>query len=86
DHLSPPLASSYLCHKCGRQFSIDDNSGGGCTHTGTWHAKVSDCSYLICGINLGKQLSIGKQHWSCCYSLDRNSNICTQSKPHSFIK
>jgi len=84
--LSLPLSSTYVCHKCEREFNIDDNSGGGCSHTGTWHAQFNDCSYLKCGLHLGKKASIGKQHWSCCYSLDHQSTICSISDPHTFIK
>jgi hypothetical protein len=82
DQISDKLQSFHICRICGRKFFSDNNTGGNCIHSGTWHAKYEDCSYLKCGFNLGIKASIGKQHWSCCYSLERESNICTESKPH----
>ncbi|CAF0844433.1 unnamed protein product [Adineta steineri] len=76
DNVSSLLSSTHICHKCEREFNIDDNIGGNCKHIGTWHSKYNDCSYLKCGFNLGKTASIGQQHWSCCYSLDRESDTC----------
>ena len=67
-------------------FRLRNNPGGACTHAGTWHSEYDHCSYLKCGFYLGKKGSIGEQHWSCCYSLDRPSNTCQKSDPHTFIK
>ncbi|CAF1004560.1 unnamed protein product [Adineta ricciae] len=79
------IPSTHICHKCKREFDINNNSGGDCAHSGKWHAKYDDCSYLKCGFHLGKAVSIGKQHWSCCYSLDQHSTICSKSASHTFI-
>jgi len=81
-----PSTSNHICCKCEGEFNINDNPGGSCVHSGTWHAVFNDCSYLKCGLYLGKKGSIGKQHWSCCYSLDHQSTICSKSDPHSYIK
>ncbi|CAF3829410.1 unnamed protein product [Rotaria sp. Silwood1] len=86
DHMSDGVPSSHICQKCGRKFSIVDNCGGDCIHGGTWHARYEDCSYLKCGFNLGIKASIGKQHWSCCYSLERESNRCSKSGPHIVVQ
>ncbi|CAF4249102.1 unnamed protein product [Adineta steineri] len=86
DNVSSLLSSTHICYKCEREFNIDDNIGGNCKHIGIWHSKYNDCSYLKCGFNLGKTASIGQQHWSCCYSLDRESDTCSKSGPHTFIK
>ncbi len=80
------MTSSKVCCKCEREFTIDDNPGGGCIHNGKWHAEYKDCSYLKCGFHLGKKGSIGQQHWSCCYSLNHQSTICEKSGPHTYIK
>ncbi len=80
------MSSNHVCHKCGREFKIDDNPGGKCAHVGKWHAEYNDCSYLKCGLQLGKKGSIGKQHWSCCYSLEHQSDTCSKSDPHTYIK
>lgn len=84
--VSASSSSTQVCHKCEREFDITDNPGGTCIHTGTWHAVFDDCSYLKCGFQLGKKGSIGKQHWSCCYSLERSPNTCQKSGPHTHIK
>jgi len=86
DNSSPSLSSTHVCHKCEREFNINDNPGGKCVHVGTWHAAYNDCSYLKCGLQLGKKGSIGKQHWSCCYSLEEQSDTCSESGPHTHIK
>jgi len=79
------LPSLSICEKCAQNFSIENNFGGNCVHKGTWHARYEDCSYLKCGFHLGIKASIGRQHWSCCYSLDQNSNQCSESEPHVAI-
>jgi hypothetical protein len=86
DCVSSSLSSTRLCHKCGREFNIDTNPSGACAHVGKWHATFNDCSYLKCGFQLGKKASIGQQHWSCCYSLEQQSDSCSKSDPHTFIK
>jgi len=86
DNSSPSLSSTHVCYKCEREFNINDNPGGKCVHVGTWHAAYNDCSYLKCGLHLGKKGSIGKQHWSCCYSFEQQSDTCKESGPHTHIK
>ena len=85
-HSSSLISTTKVCVKCKREFDVDDNPGNGCVHSGTWHVAFNDCSYLKCGYHLAKTASIGKQHWSCCYSLDGQSTICTKSDPHTYIK
>ena len=77
---------TYSCVKCHRDFRLEENPPGNCVHTGTWHWKYEDCSYLKCGFQLAKQVAIGSAHWSCCYSLDRHSTMCSNSHPHTFLK
>ena len=79
------MPSLSICQKCAQNFSIENNFGDNCVHKGTWHARYEDCSYLKCGFHLGIKASIGRQHWSCCYSLDQNSNQCSESEPHVAI-
>jgi len=55
------------------------NVEGDCGHIGEWHSTFGDCSYLKCG--LGLKTSIGKRHWSCCFSTEKDS-LCPKSPAH----
>ncbi|CAF2020874.1 unnamed protein product [Rotaria magnacalcarata] len=41
------LSSTYVCQQCGREFNINENPGGHCVHTGTWHAVFNFCCIFI---------------------------------------
>jgi hypothetical protein len=73
----PPLPH---CARCNNEFDPDNNLSGQCAHTGTWHASYSDCNYIKCAFGLVN--NIGKQHWSCCYSVKFESTVCSKSKKH----
>eukprot|EP00929_Paragymnodinium_shiwhaense_P034028 TRINITY_DN18562_c0_g1_i2.p1 TRINITY_DN18562_c0_g1~~TRINITY_DN18562_c0_g1_i2.p1 ORF type:complete len:473 (+),score=65.17 TRINITY_DN18562_c0_g1_i2:135-1553(+) len=53
--------------------SVCDRPGNqaGCKHSGDWHASYNDCG-ARCVVGLGYS-NLGRQHWSCCYSTDRDS-------------
>ena len=76
----PPLPP-FTCTRCQQTFGPYNNSKGECTHTGSWHATFDDCSYLRCGAGLGIS-RIGQKHWSCCFSTDSQSTICSASPAH----
>jgi len=44
---------------------------------GTWHSAYSQCS-AACALGLGWN-GLGKQHWSCCFSLEESS-VCRKTK------
>lgn len=46
-------------------------------HAGNWHCAVTDCG-VRCAWGLGRK-NVGKQHWSCCYSVDQDSE-CPKAK------
>ena len=78
---APTEAPAYpTCVRCHATFDPALNPPGSCTHTGTWHERYADCSYLKCGFGLGPS-GIGKQHWSCCYSTVQAS-ACPKSLAH----
>jgi len=64
-----------LCARCKHPYK----KGEVCKipHPGDWHSQYSDCSYIRCGIGLKR--NIGKQHWSCCFSVEQKSS-CTKAK------
>ena len=76
----PPIAA-ILCTVCGIAYGPFKNPKGECSHAGEWHATYENCNYAACGLGLFPS-NIGKQHWSCCFSLDRNSNVCSKSGAH----
>lgn len=76
----PPIEKP-TCSRCGVEYGPFTNPKGQCIHSGTWHATFSDCNYAACGAGLFPS-NIGKQHWSCCYSTDADSTICSKSKSH----
>ena len=73
-------ASRVRCTLCRTRVTPELNPSGRCAHVGDWHAAYSDCSKLKCG--WGLKSSIGKQHWSCCFSTDRRNAGCPKSGPH----
>lgn len=81
DAITVPPLPSLLCSNCGVQYGPYRNPKGECSHTGTWHASFSDCSYGACAAGLFPT-KIGKQHWSCCFSLDQEETRCSKSKRH----
>lgn len=77
----PPL-QPLTCAKCHREYGPFDNPKGQCSHKGEWHATYSDCNYAKCAWGLGAS-NIGSQHWGCCYSLDREGDVCKASGRHA---
>lgn len=75
-----PLVPS-ACSKCGNNFGPYKNPKGECTHDGEWHSSFSDCSYAACGAGLFPS-KIGKQHWSCCFSVNHDDTQCAKSGRH----
>eukprot|EP01111_Echinosteliopsis_oligospora_P006314 TRINITY_DN20397_c0_g1_i1.p1 TRINITY_DN20397_c0_g1~~TRINITY_DN20397_c0_g1_i1.p1 ORF type:complete len:459 (-),score=104.22 TRINITY_DN20397_c0_g1_i1:23-1399(-) len=65
------------CVVCREEYTTHSNFGGLCAHVGNWHSTISDCSPIVCGFKLGR--NIGMQHWSCCYNTDGNSRMCKKS-------
>lgn len=78
-----PLIPSS-CSKCGNHFGPYKNSKGECIHAGEWHSSFSDCNYAVCGAGLFPS-KIGKQHWSCCFSVDQDNAVCSKSGRHIII-
>eukprot|EP01063_Lacrimia_lanifica_P008068 TRINITY_DN151_c5_g1_i1.p1 TRINITY_DN151_c5_g1~~TRINITY_DN151_c5_g1_i1.p1 ORF type:complete len:449 (+),score=130.39 TRINITY_DN151_c5_g1_i1:55-1401(+) len=73
-------ATFATCRHCHQRFDEALNAPGQCVHSKTWHDRYEDCSYLKCGFGLGPK-KIGRQHWGCCYSTDRDAP-CKNSAPH----
>eukprot|EP01084_Bolivina_argentea_P099525 178893_1 len=69
------------CRRCKMQFDDNLNSKGECVHSGKWHETFDDCNKLQCTIGLGTK--IGKQHWSCCFSVEYDS-VCPKSGKHEY--
>jgi len=67
------------CSLCWKLFTKDGNLRGQCGHSGDWHSKFDDCTVLKCGLGLAS--NIGKQHWSCCYSVSEDGP-CKKSGFH----
>eukprot|EP00026_Physarum_polycephalum_P009777 Phypoly_transcript_09913.p1 GENE.Phypoly_transcript_09913~~Phypoly_transcript_09913.p1 ORF type:complete len:398 (+),score=31.45 Phypoly_transcript_09913:75-1196(+) len=72
---------AVVCSSCNSNFHKHSNLGGECMHTGEWHDTFGACG-VKCAYNLTKSMSVGKCHWSCCYSLDHSGNTCISSGPH----
>jgi hypothetical protein len=51
----------------------------------TYHDLYAHCNYVKCGYHLGLKGKIGYNHWGCCYTLDREAEECTSSKPHTLL-
>ncbi|KNC52083.1 acid ceramidase subunit beta [Thecamonas trahens ATCC 50062] len=68
------------CRNCRTRFTESLNASGRCAHVGDWHAAYNDCSKIKCA--WGLKSSIGKQHWSCCFSTSRRSRGCPRSGAH----
>jgi hypothetical protein len=76
-----PMIAAITCSVCTIQYGPYINLKGQCSHFGHWHSTFNDCSYLSCGIGLLPN-NVGKRHWSCCFSLDSESAICSKSGAH----
>mmetsp|Transcript_43988 Transcript_43988/g.61828 ORF Transcript_43988/g.61828 Transcript_43988/m.61828 type:complete len:449 (-) Transcript_43988:44-1390(-) len=72
---------TITCSKCNKNYIESLNPRGFCSHSGSWHANVSDCSKLSCAWGLGKR--IGYQHWSCCFETNQSSQACKKSPAHT---
>jgi hypothetical protein len=74
-------ADNHACICCGHQ-PLNSEVPVGCIHLGKWHSAISDCS-LRCAWKLGRS-NLGTQHYSCCYSTDKNNPSCSKNATHSF--
>eukprot|EP01103_Thecamoeba_quadrilineata_P000561 TRINITY_DN10489_c0_g1_i1.p1 TRINITY_DN10489_c0_g1~~TRINITY_DN10489_c0_g1_i1.p1 ORF type:complete len:328 (-),score=7.43 TRINITY_DN10489_c0_g1_i1:94-1077(-) len=60
-----------VCKKCYKKRS----QGGSCYHDGEWHSTYGKCG-VACAASLALRLSVGKKHWSCCFSLFQTDEEC----------
>lgn len=80
DTSSDTFNQKATCVDCGKRFIDNLNAAGFCSHAGTWHATFGDCSMLKCAVGL--KTSVGKQHWSCCFSTNQTHKVCPKSGVH----
>ena len=66
------------CVFCRRGFVPALNAAGACSHGGEWHDVLTSCRPACLRIGLS---NLGRCHWSCCYSVDRDSP-CPRSGEH----
>ena len=73
-------AERVTCTSCKKRYVPHMNPSKQCSHSGSWHSTFGHCSKIKCAAGLGR--NIGKQHWSCCYSVYYHSP-CPKSGPHT---
>jgi len=67
------------CTRCKRRYNPAKNVEKQCYHIGKWHNTFQDCGISCARIGV---TNVGKCHWSCCFSCDKDS-ACPKSSFHT---